>query len=73
MDPREQRADEGRNAPLRRLGALLLVVAALLSAACGGGEIATTALADLEGVDELRAQFNRETGSPRVVLLLSPT
>ena len=30
-------------------------------------------LQDLTGVEELTAQFNRDSGKPRVVLLLSPT
>jgi hypothetical protein len=34
---------------------------------------AVTGLHDLRGVDQLAAAFNRDTGKPRVVLLLSPT
>ena len=30
-------------------------------------------LQDLTGVDALKAQFNKDSGKPRVVLLLSPT
>jgi len=30
-------------------------------------------LQDLTSVDELKAQFNKDSGKPRVVLLLSPT
>jgi hypothetical protein len=30
-------------------------------------------LQDLEGVDALKTQFNKDRGRPRVVLLLSPT
>ena len=30
-------------------------------------------LEDLNGVDALKAQFNKDKGKPRVVLLLSPT
>lgn len=30
-------------------------------------------LADLKGVDDLRALFNRDTGTVRLVLLVSPT
>lgn len=30
-------------------------------------------LRDLQSIDELREQFNRDRGSPRLVLLLSPT
>jgi hypothetical protein len=31
------------------------------------------ALADLDSMDDLRARFNEAAGSPRLVLLLSPT
>ena len=31
------------------------------------------ALTDLTDLDELRTTFNREQGSPRLILLLSPT
>ena len=32
-----------------------------------------TPLVDLKTVDELRERFNRDKGSPRLILLLSPT
>jgi hypothetical protein len=53
-----------------RLVQAAVVLAAGLLAACSQG---SGALSDLEGVDELRAEFNREAGKPRIVLLLSPT
>jgi hypothetical protein len=31
------------------------------------------ALADMNSMDDLRARFNEDAGSPRLVLLLSPT
>jgi hypothetical protein len=31
------------------------------------------ALADMNSMDDLRARFNSDAGSPRLVLLLSPT
>ena len=31
------------------------------------------ALADMSSMDDLRARFNEDAGSPRLVLLLSPT
>jgi hypothetical protein len=33
----------------------------------------SSALADLQSMEELQAQFNQDRGSPRLVLLLSPT
>ena len=51
---------------------LLIVVAAVWAlgvgscAAAGGWE-------EMDDIDELRERFNRDQGSPRVVLLLSPT
>jgi hypothetical protein len=63
--------------------ALLGVLAALALASCGGGgdgepEAASSPapaaqLTDIEGVLELRAAFNADSGRPRLVLLLSPT
>ena len=35
--------------------------------------VAAASLADLQGVDELKALFNRDVGKVRLVLLLSPT
>jgi len=35
--------------------------------------VATIELTELEGVDELASRFNSDRGSPRLVLLLSPT
>lgn len=68
-------------------GALLVVLAAaLVTAGCGGSDeglpetqagpgtrSGDVALRDLTGVDQLRAAFNRDQGSPRLLLLLSPT
>jgi hypothetical protein len=62
---------------------LLGVLAALALASCGGGgdgrpEAASgpapaTQLTDVQGVLDLRAAFNADSGRPRLVLLLSPT
>ena len=30
-------------------------------------------LTDITGIDQLRSSFNRDSGSPRLILLLSPT
>lgn len=50
------------------LAAMLLAGA---SAACRDRGKAT--LSHLRGVEELKARFNRDAGTPRIVLLLSPT
>jgi hypothetical protein len=70
---------------LIRWGVTAVVVAALLGGAVAlvqfllgpiGGyrcdEPATT-LADMNSMGDLRARFNEDAGSPRLVLLLSPT
>ena len=49
----------------------LALLAALFLAGCGGG--GRPALTDIGGVDDLRAAFNADAGTPRIVLLLSPT
>ena len=53
--------------PLRRLLGVLVVLtmAVALSAAAR--------LHDLRALDDLKAQFNRDAGKVRIVLLLSPT
>ena len=41
-----------------------------------GTQVATTqapVLTDLHGPDELKAQFNKDSGMPRLILLVSPT
>ena len=53
-----------------RLACVVLVLTAGFAAACGRS---AGTLVDLDGVEELRAQFNRDAGKPRIVLLLSPT
>ena len=65
---------------------LALVAAALAIAGCGGGgstDGATPAtssserdgvrLTDLTSVEQLRTRFNDDRGTPRLILLLSPT
>ena len=70
---------------LIRWGATAAVVAVMLGGAVAlvqfflgpiGGdrcEEPAEALADMSSMDDLRARFNGATGSPRLVLLLSPT
>jgi hypothetical protein len=69
------------------LGVLLTVLVAALALLAGGhhGSYATevadrlthpgpgASLTDLRGTDQLRDAFNRDAGTPRLVLLLSPT
>jgi hypothetical protein len=61
-----------------------LVVAALAVlalAACGGGDSSSPApqaapadeITDIDGIEPIREQFNRDAGSPRLLILLSPT
>lgn len=54
-------------------GALTLL---LLVPGCAAGETpgrARPSLANLDSVEDMRAAFNRAPGTPRLVLLLSPT
>ena len=61
--------------------ALLLVLAvtlALAASGCGGSRHATStipgrALTDLHSIDQLRTAFNRASGEPRLIVLMSPT
>jgi hypothetical protein len=70
---------------LIRWGATAVVVAVLLGGAVAlvqvflgpiGGyrcDEPAKALADMNSMDDLRARFNSDAGSPRLLLLLSPT
>lgn len=59
----------------------LAALAALLLTACGGGDSASSpapgaadvGITDIDGIEPLREQFNRDAGSPRLLLVLSPT
>ena len=63
-----------RTSAARRLRLVSLAgVLTLVFAACGGSGGNMPTLSDLNGVEALKAQFNRDAGKPRVVLLLSPT
>lgn len=54
---------------------LLLVAMSVIAVSCTQSatpdELA--ALSDIDTVDQLAADFNMDTGSPRLILLLSPT
>jgi hypothetical protein len=53
---------------------VLVVARPYLGAIFGLGLSAhDTTLTDLRSIDDLRARFNRDAGSPRLVLLVSPT
>ena len=59
---------------LLRLSAALALAATLALGGCDALEPeAATALTDVQSIDDLKGQFNADTGSPRVILLLSPT
>jgi hypothetical protein len=53
--------------------AALSVVLLLIAAGSAGCQSDTATLSNLNGIDELKARFNRDAGKPRIVLLLSPT
>jgi len=36
-------------------------------------QAASKSLTDLQNIEQLQAQFNRDQGSPRLILLVSPT
>jgi hypothetical protein len=62
---------------MRRLVALLALVAAL-AAGCGGSHTAASraaspAVRDLHSVAELRSSFDAQRGVPRLIVLVSPT
>jgi hypothetical protein len=49
---------------------LLLACAVAALAACSAGG---STVSELDGIDDLRAQFNEDAGEPRLILLLSPS
>jgi hypothetical protein len=49
-----------------RAASLAALVAAV---SCGGSNVWT----ELDSIDDLKAAFQRDSGKPRIVLLLSPT
>ena len=56
----------------RRLRSLILTALLPLCVISACGEYKPV-LQDLNGVEELKARFNKDRGKPRIVLLLSPT
>lgn len=65
--------EPGRPPRDRARGRALLGVLLLAAAVAAAGCQRRAGLTDLEGIAELQAQFNRDGGKPRIVLLLSPT
>jgi hypothetical protein len=53
-----------------RLLLVLLCAAAAVLAGCSSGE---NSVSELKGVEDLRDEFNRDAGQPRLILLLSPS
>jgi hypothetical protein len=66
-----------RRKDLWRIGLLLIGILALLfleQSRARTREIANSAtIIDLESIEDLQAEFNQDRGSPRLILLLSPT
>ncbi len=58
---------------LRHLASLTLLTILSIGTASIAASPAADGLRDLEGIGELQERFNRDRGSVRLVLLLSPT
>lgn len=69
----------GRLPASRSVALVLLVVAAAgaLLAGCGGDSAPSSsgggAITDVDGIEPIREQFNSDRGSPRLLVLFSPT
>ena len=63
-----------QNSRWRWLILAVVVVAAIIAGVIGSLKPDPgVTLTDLNNIDELRARFNQDSGSPRLLLLLSPT
>lgn len=62
---------------IRTIGLLGVSLALLLAACSGSGTFHEAVAADqllaMEGVGDVQDRFNEDAGSPRLILLLSPT
>jgi hypothetical protein len=66
---------------MRRLPTLLLCVAAVVVAGCGGTRASSSSapaakrdgVTELRSIGQLRAAFNAHPGIPRLIVLASPT
>ena len=58
---------------LRRLIVLLTFLAVVTTACTTQPAEGYEQLTDIAGVEQLSSEFNQEDGSPRLILLLSPT
>jgi hypothetical protein len=56
-----------------RRAALALALSCSLAVACGGGSPGSTDLRAVGTLEEFKAVFNADAGSPRLILLVSPT
>lgn len=63
----------GRRCLRTTAASILPVVLVLALGFTAGCRQAAGRISDLDGVQQLQAQFDRDAGKPRVVLLLSPT
>lgn len=60
---------------------VLAALAVLLLGACGGEDSSSTpapaaagdAITDIDGIEPLRGQFESDAGSPRLLIVFSPT
>ena len=66
---------------MRRLAPLLVSAAAVLAAGCGGGTppgarssaAAHTPITELRSIQQIRSDFEAHDGTPRLLVLASPT
>ena len=63
-----------QNSRWKWLVVALVVVAAIIAGVIGSRKPnSNVALTDIHNIEELRTRFNQDKGTPRLLLLLSPT